>query len=347
MYWKCQRRRWERGLLVVWLFCSIGFCTGDCRGEEQSATEHRDRDGRFVAMTFNTGTTLKLPNSEQFDDGYGAQQAAFSDRWYGNGLAWKAAVDAVRKLIRQLNPDVVAFQEMYFPEEGETIPAEARTGFVAPRSSPDDPTVAQSVLGDDYQIAYHPGKPNKCLGVRRSFGTIRGYDEHAAVNWLEGAPVKGCGGGSRVARAWVDRPGAESINVICLHGTSGLKPADQACRSKQVERIFVDFGDGLPGVRGERNLILGDFNTDPGRVAAIDASARRWNDFVGSDKPFHFLSKTGAGAPRAYQGIADIDHIVSDAFRGECQCIGVDEGTKRVWEGVYFDHVPVVCTIEE
>jgi len=304
-------------------------------------------DGKdFIVMTFNTGTTLKLEHDAEPDDGYGAQQAQFSDRWYGNGLAWKGAIDAVRKLIRQVDPDIVAFQEMYFPEPGVTIPPEARIGFVAPLSS-SDPTVAQMVLGDKYQIAFHPGKPNKCLGVRRQFGTIRGYDEQAEVNWLEGAKVQGCGGGARVARTWVDRTGGEPINVICLHGTSGLKPADQECRVRQVERIFVDFGDGQPGVRGQRNLILGDFNTDPRRVAALDKSAARWNDFVGPDKGFRFLSKTGASAPRAYLGLADIDHIVSDAYHGECQCLGVDAGTKRVWEGVYFDHVPVVCRIEE
>jgi endonuclease/exonuclease/phosphatase family metal-dependent hydrolase len=301
----------------------------------------------FVVMTFNTGTTLKLKHPAGSNGGYGAREAEFSDKWYGNGLAWRPAIDAVRKLVREADPDVVAFQEMYYPEEGVTIPPEARTGFVAESSSPGDPTVAQLVLGQDYRIAYHPGKPNKCLCVHRRFGTIRGYDDDAAVNWLEGAPVKGCGGGSRVARAMIDRADGTSLNVICLHGTSGLKPADQECRARQVERIFVDFGDGAPGVRGERNLILGDFNTDPGRAAAIDKSAARWNDFVGQGKRFHFLSKTGADAPRSYQGLADIDHVASDSLQGECRYVGVGPGSQRVFAETYFDHVPVIVTIAE
>jgi endonuclease/exonuclease/phosphatase family metal-dependent hydrolase len=318
-----------------------------CAAGEAPATDASGAGRGFVVMTFNSGTTPGLRHDDGRDDGYGRREAGFSDAWYGNGLAWRPAVEAVARLVRRVDPDLVAFQEMYFPEEGVEIPAEARVGFVAERWSPGDPSVARIVLGDDYQIGYHPGKPNKCLGVHRRFGTIRGYMDDAAVNWLEGAPVKGCGGGARVARAMVDRTNGETLNVICLHGTSGLKAADQDCRVRQVERIFVDFGDGAPGVRGEQNLILGDFNTDPGRAAAIDRSAGRWNDFVGEGKKFHFLSKSGAGAPRAYQGLADIDHIVSDTFRGECQCLGVDQGTERVFDGVYFDHVPVVCEIKE
>jgi hypothetical protein len=126
-----------------------------------------------------------------------------------------------------------------------------------------------------------------------------------------------------------------------------MKPADQDCRVRQVERIFVDFGDGAPGVSGKQNLILGDFNTDPGRAGAIDRSAARWNDFVGDGKAFQFISRVGPDAPRAYQRFADIDHVVSDAFRGTCRYPGVDAGSRPVFDGTYFDHTPVVCTLSK
>jgi hypothetical protein len=45
--------------------------------------------------------------------------------------------------------------------------------------------------------------------------------------------------------------------------------------------------------------------------------------------------------------LADIDHIVTDAFRGKCTYRGVGHQSPPVWKGVYFDHVPVICTLSE
>jgi hypothetical protein len=323
----------------------VGGFVASCYGSEPDADKNAVNDGSFIVMTFNTGTTLRLRHDELPEDGYSSTDARVSDIWYGNGLAWLDAVGAVRRLVRQVNPDVAAFQEMFYPEECSKIPEEARRGFICETWKPGDPSVARTVLGDDYQIAYHPGKPNKCVAVHRRFGSIRGYNPDSPANWLEGFPLKGCGSGARVARATIDRANGETLTVISIHGTSGMSPGDQACRVQQVERIFVDFGDGAPAVQGKQNLILGDFNTDPGRAAAIDKSAARWNDFVGKRKSFHFISKVGADAPRAYQGFADIDHLVSDVFQGTCRYPGLDVGSKRVFDGVYFDHVPVVCTV--
>jgi len=297
-------------------------------------------------MTFNTGTTLRLQHKPPTDDGYTAAEAEISDTWYGNGLAWNEAIRAARQLIETVDPDIVAFQEMFSVEQCGDIPQEARAGFVCDNWSPGDSSVAQSVLGDDYQIAYHPGKSDKCLAVHRRFGTFRGYKEDASPHLLQGFPLKGCGGGCRLARAVIDRPNEKSLTVITIHGTSGMSPEDQACRVRQVEQIFVDFGDGAPGANGNQNLILGDFNTDPFR-ASFDKSAARWNDFVGEGKRFQFISKVGTEAPKAYQGFADIDHIVSDAFTGTCRYPGVDEDSQPVFEGVYFDHTPVVGTLSK
>jgi endonuclease/exonuclease/phosphatase family metal-dependent hydrolase len=318
------------------------------RADDDGVNGHRKvDDGSFVVMTFNTGTTLGLRHDDPPNDEYTSAEARISDEWYGNGLAWRDAIEAVQRFLREVDPDIVAFQEMFYPEECSKIPERARAGFVCETWKSGDESVARVVLGEDYQIAYHPGKPNKCVAVHRRLGTIRGYDEKSTTNWLEGAPVKGCGGGARVARATIDRPNRETLTVISIHGTSGRKPVDQECRVRQIERIFVDFGDGKPGVRGNRNVILGDFNTDPGRVASIDKSAARWNDFVGHGKPFNFISKVGVDAPRAYQGFVDIDHVVSDTFHGTCHYPGVDQGSEPVFNGVYFDHTPVVCKLTE
>lgn len=299
----------------------------------------------FVVMTFNVGTTLGLGHDTGPNDGYTLTQAKTSDRWYGNGLAWRPAIAAVRETIKRVDPDIVAFQEIFDCQECEQIPVEQRTGFVCENWSPGDPNVARTVLGDEYQIAYHPGKRSKCMAVHRRFGKLLGCNGRDRENVLEGFPVEGCGSGARVARAIVERADGQRLTIISLHGTSGFSAQDQRCRVKQVEQIFVDFGDGKPGVRGAHNLILGDFNTDPGRARSVDASANRWNQFVGDGKPFHFVSKSGASAPRSYRGFADIDHIVSDRYRGSCRYLGLDPQSPTVWEGVYFDHVPVICTL--
>lgn len=328
---------------IAGVLLSIGGWVAVCH--ESEAGDRSGGDKSFVVMTFNTGTTPRLRHDDPPDDGYTSKEAEISDAWYGNGLAWRDAIKAVRGFMQKVDPDIVAFQEIFYPEECSRIPGEARAGFVCDTWSSGDPGVARVVLGEEYQIAYHPGKPNKCVAVHRRFGTFRGHKDDTSTNWLEGFPLKGCGSGARVARAIIDRANGETLTVISIHGTSGRLPKDQRCRVRQVERIFTDFGDGAPAVTDKHNLILGDFNSDPGRAASIDKSAARWNDFVGEGKAFQFISKVGPAAPRAYQRFADIDHVVTDSFRGTCQYPGVDEGSQPVYKGTYFDHVPVVCTL--
>jgi hypothetical protein len=105
--------------------------------------------------------------------------------------------------------------------------------------------------------------------------------------------------------------------------------------------------DGEPAANGTRNIILGDFNTDPHRAALLDKSARRWLDFVGDDQDFHFISESGLGATPTYAGSLNIDHVISDAFVGSCVVPGITENEPAVLPTVYFDHRPIVCTLTE
>lgn len=298
-----------------------------------------------MVVTFNTGTTEGLDHDGPPDDGYTSAEAAISDTWYGNGLAWADAVEATRAFIERVDPDVVVFQEIFFTGDCAAVPAEARPGFVCEGWSPGDPSVVQVVLGSRYQIACHPGKPDKCAAVKRDFGRFRGCEDDFCLEGLAGAPLSGCGSGARVARGVIDRPNGDVLTLVSVHGTSGFSIEDQDCRVRQVEQVFVDLGDGEPGANGANNVILGDFNTDPGRAAAFDPSAARWNDFVNDSTSVRFITRVGASAPGSYLGTFDIDHVLSDAFVGSCVHAGLGDGPPPVFDGVYFDHLPVICTL--
>ena len=299
----------------------------------------------FTVVTFNTGTSEGLPHDAPPDDGYTSWHAAISDAWYGDGLAWRPAVDSTRDFFDAVQPDVVVFQEIFWSDECAEIPEEARRDFVCETWTPGDPTVAQIVLGPGWQVMCHPGKPDKCAAVRRRFGTFRGCDSDFCLEGLAGSTVEGCGRGARVGRGIIELTGGGTLTLVNVHGSSGILPDDTACRVRQVEQVFVDLGDGTPAANGERNLVMGDLNTDPGRLAWIDPSAARWKDFVGPDRSFHFVSAVGPDAEPTYAGLVNIDHVASDVLDGECWAAGLTDGHPPVTDAVYFDHVPIVCNL--
>lgn len=298
----------------------------------------------FTAVTFNTGTAPE----QNFppDASYGTAQAALSDAHYGDGLAWLPAVDNTRALFAELQPDLVAFQEIFHPAACPAIPVDGGTGFLCERWRAGDPTVAQEVLGPGYQVACQLGKTDKCLGIKTTFGALRGCSAPLCLEGLAGASIVGCGSGSRVGRGVIDLAAGGALTVVTLHGTSGLTADDMACRVSQFEQVFVDFGGEGPAASGSPVLVLGDFNTDPGRFAPADVSAVRLRDFVGARKAFHFVTPMGGDVPASYGGLFNIDHVVSDVLEGSCWIAGVSSGHPDVNDFVYFDHKPHVCTLE-
>ena len=248
-----------------------------------------------------------------------------ADAWYGNGLAWLPAVELAREVLADAVPDLVAFQEIFDPAECAEIPEEFHTDFVCSTWTEGDPTVAEDLLGPDYSLSCHPGNSDKCIGIRNDLGELKGE--------AEGWPADGCGSGARVARLEV-----EGLTVVSVHGSSGLDGDSQDCRVLQVEQVFVDLGDGQPGASGDTNLVLGDLNTDPGRMTGSDPSAVRWNDFVGEGLAFHWHTEVGPDAPGSYGGLVDIDHVASDGLSGGCEVLDeVDE---------VFDHRPILCDLD-
>lgn len=298
----------------------------------------------IVAVTYNTGTSESMGHDALPDDGYTSAHAALSDQWYGDGLAWLPALDAARDFLAVVQPDVIAFQEIFWSDECAGIPAEAHGDFVCESWSDGDLTVAQTILGAGYQVVCHPGKPDKCAAVRASFGRFAGCDDDFCLEGLDGFSVQDCGSGARVGRGLIERTDGEELTLVSVHGSSGIATADEQCRLGQVDQVFVDLGDGEPGANGASNLILGDFNTDPGRWTGSDVSAARWAEFAGDGLDFHFITDVGPDAVPSYGDLVNIDHVVSDELVGDCWIAGL-EGEAPVIDAVYFDHKPVVCAV--
>jgi endonuclease/exonuclease/phosphatase family metal-dependent hydrolase len=309
------------------------------------ASEDTPPELTFVAVTFNTGTTMGLGHDDPPDDGYGSDDAAISDMWYGDGLAWPPAIEATRAFFAEVAPDIVAFQEIFHAGDCAGIPSEHHVGFLCETYVDGAPTVAEIVVGGGYQVACHLGKADKCVAVKRSFGTFRGCTDDLCLDGLDGAQVPDCGSGSRVGRGVIQLAVGGELTVVNLHGSSGLTEADRACRVAQIEQVFLDL-DGEPGANGGANVVLGDLNTDPARFALSDESARRFSDFVGPDHAFHYITDAGESATPTYGGVVNIDHVVSDVYQGSCWTAGISAGHPAVTDAVYFDHAPAVCTLE-
>jgi len=300
-----------------------------------------------TVVTFNSGTTEGLNHDAGPDDGYTDEHAVISDAWYGDGLAWVPVIDATRAFFDAVQPDVVVFQELFFPGNCPDIPAEFHPGFVCEGWQPGDLSVAERVLGPGWQVACHLGKEDKCAAVRRSFGAFAGCDDDLCLQGLDGARVPDCGSGSRVGRGVVELVDGGQITVVNVHGSSGLSGEDQRCRTAQFEQVFVDL-DGAPAADGARNLVLGDLNTDPGRLAGFDDSAARWLDFVPlkpGDGGFRFHTEVGPDVRATYGGGINIDHVVSDFADGACWHAGSTPGHDLVTDARYFDHQPAVCDL--
>jgi hypothetical protein len=301
----------------------------------------------FTAVTFNTGTTENSVPDDEPNGGYTPEQATISDTYYGDGLAFEAVVADTRAWFEAVQADVVVFQEIFYSGLCPEVPAEAREGFVCETWQEGDPTVAQEVLGEGWQVACHPGKDDKCAAVRRSFGSFEGLADDFHLEGLDGATIDGCGSGARVGRGIIELVDGGEITLVNVHGSSGISSEDRACREAQFRQVFEDLGlgDGEPAANGAVNLVMGDFNTDPGRAVEYDQSAAYLASAV-EGSAFAFLSEVGGDAEPSYQGLANIDHVISDGLVGTCVVPGVTGGEPGVSEIVFFDHHPVVCQVQ-
>lgn len=302
-----------------------------------------DGSPRFEALrvvTLNAGSGKSVDRLRDANAGYGPAQAAVADRWYGNGLAWPAVMRDVRRFLDEVDADIVGLQEVFHSGHCADIPRSARNGFMCETWRPGDPTVVQRILGGGYQVACHPDKPDKCLAVHRRLGRIVGCEEAFCLRGLEGLDDDGCGAGNRVAAANVRLVGGGVLRVVHVHGTSGLARADTRCRLGQVEAIFAE-GGAAPGF----GVVLGDFNTDPGRVTWLDPAARALRQSARPPGYYRFMTDVGLFVRPTFLSFLNIDHVLAAGMSGECWYAGRTPETTPVSHLVYLDHTAVVCDL--
>lgn len=303
------------------------------------ATREDTAPPRFRArvMTFNTGTGARPDAALAEAYGWTPDAADLGDEWYGNGLAWVALIEAMAPWMAERSADIIAFQEIFWPGECASIPEDAHAGFVCANNT--SLSVAERLVGTGYAVACHPGRPDKCIAVRRAFAQIDGCDDTFCPAAMDGALVEGCGSGSRVARASLTRPDGTSLTVVSVHGTSGFSADDTACRVGWFDAAFAGLDPSTP------TLVLGDFNTDPARASDTDASAARLAELVTSGG-FTFVTDVGIDARPTYGGILNIDHVIAGSGDGSCLAAGLDDTLPAPLAVEAFDHRPIVCEVE-
>lgn len=330
--------------------------TGDGRdGQNQDMQGGHTSDASpglsFRVMTFNCGTTDGLDHDRGEDegqgDGYTSEMARITDEFYENSLSWNPAEAALTSFLSMKQVDIVVFQEMYFDPWCETIEVDPQLDFVCRDYTPQRPLQVERLLGAGYQVACADGQEDNCIAVSSDFASLRGCPANApCIGGLEGmGPPSGCSNGARISRIELDLVDDDrDIVVVNVHGTSGINPEDQDCRADQFSQIFEDRGDGTPAANGDVNLVMGDLNTDPFLVGDAEPSSAMWNRFVGPAKPFDYISSSDLDGPPTYAGLFRIDHVASDAIRGECVVAG-EHGESPIWNTVYWDHNPVICDV--
>lgn len=313
---------------------------GSASEAEKAANAEADP---ITVIRFNTGTTQRLPHDQDRTDGYTSREAYISKEYYGNGLSWPPAIRAARAYLAASMPDIISLQEIFHSEECESIPDAQRRGFVCDGWEKGDPTVARTILGENYAIACMPGRPDKCLAVHVGFGAIRGCPPGSfCIDGLVGTPVAGCGRAARHGLVSIDLVAGGSLVAVAYHATSGLQPKDRQCRIHQIDQIRADLGK--LGSRSQRAVIvLGDFNTDPVRNFNFDDSAAHLFEWV-KTSAFEFYSEIDEDVEDIYPGRGKIDHVLGTGFEGDCRSPGSGENAP-VFGRLYFDHRPIECRL--
>jgi hypothetical protein len=292
-------------------------------------------------------------------------------------LGYQSYEDFMAQKIRGLQADIVVLQEVLPPHTCASFTEmdAARTCFNA--SSRPEPV--RRVLGDEYSIVCDMRLQVECIGVKKSFGKIRGVDGFALMGAETPAlPLPTCSyaGGecddskcdaeATVSAVDVDTANG-ALRLVHVHPNAPGEGAGGVyfgapCRVAQLEQAFSTLvKSGVP------NLVAGDTNTDLA-VFGDDTEKAKWGQYVGPGKRFTDhgqVDSTGQFYPtRRVSFAVAIDKVLSDSHTGSCKVFGKnpgapDPGQPPLDDGFDFsvlpggaagmqriDHLAVLCELE-
>jgi hypothetical protein len=309
----------------------------------------------LTVITINAGTTPGLAHDSDEESGrapYSGATAGIVDESYQNSLSWNPAEARLTEWLALVDPDIVAFQEIFHDPWCDDInrPEDAPLDLVCGNYTRERPRQVRRLMGPDFQIVCGEGKPDTCIAVHTRLGPVTACDgqpENCLTTWDGFIPLSRCTSRDRLGRAFVaSSNGRPAFNIIAGDGTSGLTVEDALCRRDIFSLVFDDKGDGVPLVRPDAiNLVLGDFNVDPILFAGGDESADYLLEHIGDDHPFQWHSPIDPSGPRSYALGVSIDHVASDGLTGACVIPGSSPGVAPVWDRIYWDHRPIVCEL--
>lgn len=277
------------------------------------------------------------------------------ERPYALRIRDRAYENHVGERIRELAPDIVLLQEVLPPTACESFSEHdpARTCYPDPDAHP---AAAKRILGPAYSVACDQREHVECIGVRSSFGTIRGVEPGGfALAGAETSPLPGracdylaghcsgrsntCDAESSISTVIVDTANGP-LRIIHVHPTA----IGEVCLARQVEQAFA-LVDDLP------TLIGGDWNFDPTRASDL-VPAAIWYSWVGEGRRFANHSER-VGACRLDSTSAgrnmSLDRVISDFAVGRCKVWReprLDDGFDfAALDGARIDHFAVECSL--
>ncbi len=333
-----RRARRRGGLGIDWSAVVVGFSLSACGDLEPECSQPDAVDGEpdLRVLTYNLGN----------GDATGRYALRIADQSYE---------DHVGQQLRLRDADIVLLQEVLTPNRCALF-EELDPGFTCFMST-ERPAPVERILGDGYSVVCDANQHVECIGVKVSWGGIRGvplggFDiDHARTVGLPGPACDYVGGTcdgtstdcdaeSSISTIVVDTPEG-AIRVIHAHPSA----IGEICLSRQLRQVF-GFVDELPTVLG------GDWNFDPSRLADV-AVAGIWADWVGENRRFHNHLGYTKGCELERTSVAQnasLDRVVTDFARGSCRVWTeprLDDGFDFVGLiGRRSDHYAVECELE-
>ncbi len=295
-----------------------------------------DGDPEFVVVSYNIGNSQRSGN-------------------YPLRIADQGYEDHLGERLRALEADIILLQEVLTPTHCQRF-LEQDSSLTCYRAAEREAPVKR-LLGDDYTVVCDARQHVECVGIKTSFGSIRGVPlggfvlDGAATEALPGSPCDylagdcsgrsgNCDAESTISSVVVDRVSGPVLRVVHAHPTA----IGEVCRQRQVEQAF-GLVDELQTVMG------GDFNFDPSRASDLAATSI-WSDWVGERRRFHNhsgytedcrLERTSVGQD------ASLDRVITDFAHGRCEVWEdprLDDGFDfETMKGARADHLAVVCAL--